>query len=111
MDQPSVPPENSGKRQVKKEGTTKYVYQIDGVLETMTGNVGGFRARLCSLDFLGSVDVPASIFNKELLAYIKWRLKVNEHLDVRKLPVEIQNQIREPMNRYLDNWVSQYGAL
>lgn len=111
MDQPSIPPKNSGNRQAKKASTAKYVYQIEGVLETMSGAVGGFRARLCSLDFLGSVDVPASIFDKELLQYIKWRLKVNNYLDVRKLPVAIQNQIREPMNQYLDNWVLQYGSI
>jgi len=69
------------------------------------------RVLLCSKDFFDSVDVPASIFDKGTLNYLKFRLKVNEFVDVRKLPVPIQNKIRLPMNQWLDNWVIKESAI
>lgn len=82
-----------------------YVYQIKGILEKPNKDIGGMRVLLCSKDFFDSVDVPAEIFDKETLQYLKFRLKVNEYIDVQKLPVHIVNRIRAPMNRWLDNWV------
>jgi hypothetical protein len=82
-----------------------YVYQIKGVLEKPNKEVGGFRITICTVEYMGLVDVPADIFSKELLAYFKYRLAVNNHLDVRKLPNNIINQLRKPMNKWLDEWV------
>jgi hypothetical protein len=82
-----------------------YVYQIKGVLEKPNKDIGGFRVVVCSSDILQAVDVPAGIFKPELLAYFKYRLAVNNHLDVRQLPHKIMNELREPMNDWLDNWV------
>jgi len=85
-----------------------YVYQIKGVLEKPNKEIGGFRVAVCSVDILQYVDVPANIFKPELLAYFKYRLSVNNHLDIRKLPDNIANQLRTPMNEWLDYWVN-YG--
>jgi hypothetical protein len=82
-----------------------YVYQIKGVLEKPNKEVGGFRITICTVDYMGMVDVPANIFSKELLAYFKYRLAVNNYLDVRKIPNSIINQMRMPMNKWLDEWV------
>jgi len=82
-----------------------YVYQIKGVLEKPNKEVGGFRVAVCSADILQHVDVPAEIFKPELLAYFKYRLAVNNHLDVRKLPNHVMNQLRKPMDQWLDYWV------
>ena len=82
-----------------------YVYQIKGILEKPNKEIGGMRVLLCTKDFFDSVDVPSNIFNKEVLDYLKFRLRVNEYIDVQKLPLRIQNQIRTPMNQWLDNWV------
>lgn len=82
-----------------------YVYQIKGVLEKPNKEIGGIRVAVCSATVLDFVDVPASIFNKELLAYLKYRLAVNNYVDVRKFPDKITNQLRTPLNAYLDNWI------
>jgi len=82
-----------------------YVYQIKGILEKPNKDIGGMRVLLCSKDFFDSVDVPAEIFDKSTLKYLKFRLQVNEYIDVQKLPIPIQNRIRSPMNQWLDNWV------
>jgi hypothetical protein len=82
-----------------------YVYQIKGILEKPNKDVGGMRVLVCSKDFFDSVDVPAEVFDKETLRYLKYRLAVNEFVDVRKLPIVIQNRIRSPLNQWLDNWV------
>ena len=82
-----------------------YVYQIKGVLEKPNKEIGGFRVAVCSADILQLVDVPADIFKPELLAYFKYRLAVNNYLDVRKIPDNIANQLRTPMNDWLDYWV------
>lgn len=82
-----------------------YVYQIKGVLEKPNGEIGGFRVAVCSADILQTVDVPADIFKPELLAYFRYRLKVNNYLDVRKVPDKIHNMLRTPMNEWLDYWV------
>jgi hypothetical protein len=81
------------------------VYQIKGVLEKPNKEIGGFRVAVCSVDILEHVDVPANIFKPELISYFKYRLAVNNYLDVRKLPDHIANQLRVPMNKWLDNWV------
>lgn len=82
-----------------------YAYQIKGVLEKPNKEIGGFRVAVCSADILQTVDIPADIFKPELLAYFKYRLAVNNYLDVRKLPDKINNQLRAPMNEWLDYWV------
>lgn len=82
-----------------------YVYQIKGVLEKPNQEIGGIRVAICSADILEYVDVPASIFEKELLAFLRYRLAVNNYVDVRKFPDKITNQLRDPLNAYLDNWI------
>ena len=82
-----------------------YVYQIKGILEKPNKEIGGMRVLLCSKDFFDSVDVPANIFDKETLKYLKFRLAVNDFIDIKKLPVHIVNKIRAPLNQWLDNWV------
>jgi hypothetical protein len=82
-----------------------YVYQIKGIMEKPNKEVGGFMVAVCSADILQNVIVPAEIFKPELLSYFKYRLAVNNHLDVRKLPDPIMNQLRKPMDEWLDYWV------
>ena len=83
-----------------------YGYQITGVLESPPGNITGFRVLVCTLHHFETVDVPARIFDNETLKYVKFRTDLPFKLDIRKLPVEIENKIRFPMNAYLDKWVS-----
>jgi hypothetical protein len=85
--------------------SSTYVYQIKGVMEKPNKEVGGFMVAVCSADILQNVIVPADIFKPELLAYFKYRLSVNNYLDVRKLPDPVMNQLRKPMNEWLDYWV------
>lgn len=74
-------------------------------MEKSDKEIGAIRVAVCSADTLEYVDVPASVFEKELLAFFKYRLAVNNYLDVRKLPNKIIMQLRVPLNAYLDNWI------
>jgi hypothetical protein len=88
-----------------------YVYQIKGVLEKPNKDIGGIRVLVCNKDILELVDIPPEIFDKEILQFLKFRLAVNDFLDIRKLPYSIQNRMRAPMNRWLDNWVMKERIL
>ena len=85
--------------------SSTYVYQIKGILERTNKDICAIRVAVCSAEILQTVDVPAEIFEPELLAFLKYRLAVNNYLDVRKLPNSIQNKLRAPLNQWLDNWV------
>ena len=84
---------------------TTYAYQIQGALENARHDVLGFRVFVCTAKFFDSVDIPAEIFDREVLAYMKFRLAVTERVDMRRLPNAILNKLRPPMNRWLDQWV------
>lgn len=83
-----------------------YVYQIQGALENAQQDILGFRVFLCTSSFFDSVDVPVEIFNKELIAYMKFRLAVTEgKININRLPNKIQNELRKAMGQWLDRWV------
>jgi hypothetical protein len=83
----------------------KYVYQIQGMLETAQGRFGGLRVLVCNVNYFDSVDVPSAIFDKELKKYMEFRLRVYEHMDIQRLPIRVQYQIRTPLGKWLDRWV------
>jgi len=85
---------------------SKYVYQIQGALESPMGKFLGLRVLVCNIDFLDMVDVPVEILDHETTKYLSFRLSItSESLDIQRLPVEIQNRIRAPLGRWLDHWV------
>lgn len=91
---------------------SKYVYQIQGALENAQGKFVGLRVLVCNIDFLEMVDVPVEILDQDTEKYLQFRLSItSEPLVVQRLPVEIQNRIRAPLGRWLDQWVSDtfYG--
>lgn len=83
----------------------QYVYQIKGILEKPNKDVGGIRVLVCDKDNFRTVDVPKEVFDKETLQYLKFRLAVNEYVNIRRLPIPVVNRLREPLNKWLDNWV------
>lgn len=90
---------------------SKYAYQIKGMLETTSGKMGGLRVLVCNANYFDVVDAPVEIFDKDTVAYMQFRLKVNEYLDINRLPIVIQNKLRAPLGRWLDQWVLEnfYG--
>ena len=88
--------------------TIQYSYQIKGIIEDAQQNPYGFRVLLCTKDIFESIDVPGDLFPWDVMRYLKFRLAVNDHLDFRCLPDQLQNRIRIPMNAYLDNWVEEH---
>lgn len=88
----------------------KYAYQIQGSLES-GGILRGFRILICDQYNFDSVDVPIEIFDRETIAYLQFRIKLTEKMDIRKLPVKVENNIRAPLGRWLDRWVLEnfYG--
>lgn len=84
----------------------KYVYQIQGALESRQGDFLGLRVLICDVNNFDSVDVPVEVLDSETAKYIKFRLSITaEALDIQRLPVNIQNKIRTPLGRWLDHWV------
>ena len=91
---------------------TKYVYQIKGALENATGQFKGLRVLICDLYSFETVDAPAAILDRETVKFLQYRLKLTESaVNIQKLPVEVQNKIRAPLGRWLDQWVLEnfYG--
>ena len=84
---------------------SKYVYQIQGALENKDGVLHGLRVLVCDLYNFDSVDVPIAVLDKETRAYLKYRLMVTETMNIQRLPIRIQNNIRAPLGRWLDQWV------
>jgi hypothetical protein len=93
---------------------SKYVYQIQGALESAAGEFQGLRVLVCDLYNFDSVDVPVEILDKETARYLEFRLNITtETMNIQKLPVSVQNRIRAPLGRWLDNWVLEnfYGDI
>jgi len=88
------------------KGMSKYVYQIQGALENAQGQFQGLRVLVCDLYNFDSVDVPYSVLDKETSKFIEFRLKLSaDALNIQKLPDSVQNKIRAPLGRWLDQWV------
>lgn len=84
----------------------KYVYQIQGVLESPAGELKGLRILVCDLYNFDQADVPISILDNETKRYIAFRLKLaDDALNIQRLPAKIQNNIRTPLGKWLDRWV------
>ncbi len=84
----------------------KYVYQIQGVLESPAGKLTGLRILVCDLYNFDQADVPIEILDRETQKYIEFRLKLSEDaLNIQRLPVKVQNNIRNPLGKWLDRWV------
>jgi hypothetical protein len=91
---------------------SKYVYQIQGALENPPGCLRGLRVLVCDLNNLDQADVPVSVIDKETVKYLEFRLKLSDQaLNIQRLPVGIQNKIRVPLGKWLDQWVLEnfYG--
>ncbi len=93
---------------------SQYVYQIHGALENARGQFKGLRVLVCDLNYFDSVDVPVEVLDNETAKFLQFRLKVSKQpLDIQRLPVSVQNRIREPLGRWLDDWVLKnfYGNI
>ena len=85
---------------------SKYAYQIQGALESAQGQFKGLRILVCDLFNFDSVDVPVEILDHETAKYLQFRLQTTTAvLDIAKLPISVQNKIRAPVGRWLDQWV------
>ena len=93
---------------------SNYVYQIHGALENAQGQFKGLRVLVCDLNYFDSVDAPVEILDNETAKFIQFRLKISKQpLDIQRLPVSVQNRIRAPLGRWLDDWVLKnfYGNI
>ena len=91
---------------------SKYVYQIQGALEDAQGRFKGLRILVCDLYNFDSVDAPCEILDRETVKFLEFRLKVsNTAINIQKLPNSVQNKIRIPLGKWLDQWVLEnfYG--
>jgi hypothetical protein len=89
-----------------------YVYQIQGVLENSAGKLQGLRILVCDANNFDQADAPISILDKETAKYLEFRLKLSDSvLSIKRLPLKIQNNIRDSLGKWLDRWVLEnfYG--
>ena len=94
------------------KGMNKYVYQIQGALESAAGEFLGLRVLVCDLYNFDTVDVPRDILDKETSAYLQFRLRVTEQpVNIQRLPHGVQNKLRYLLGKWLDRWVLEnfYG--
>ena len=82
-----------------------YAYQIQGALETIEGRFKGLRVMVCTAHKMATVDVPATVLDKETAKFLEFRLKMSQAINIQRLPFDIQAQIRTPLGRWLDDWV------
>ena len=88
---------------------SKYVYQIQGALENPRGKLRGLRVLICDTNNFDSVDVPIEVIDHETSKYLQFRLSITaEALNIQRLPNGIQNKIRAPLGRWLDQWVLEH---
>ena len=84
----------------------KYVYQIQGALENPPGKLKGLRILVCDLNNFDTADAPIEILDYETVKYLEFRLNLSEDaLNIQRLPVKVQNNIRTPLGKWLDRWV------
>jgi len=91
---------------------SKYAYQIKGALENAAGEFKGLQVLVCDLHNFDIVDVPAEVLDHVTVKYLEFRLKITTMpIDIQRLPYGIQNRIRAPLGRWLDQWVQKefYG--
>lgn len=88
-----------------------YVYQIQGALENEQGRFCGFRVLICDANNFETVDVPRDVVDRETAAYLQYRLRLIEHVEIQRLPIKVQNVIRAKVGKWLDQWVLEnfYG--
>jgi hypothetical protein len=89
-----------------------YAYQIQGALENRQGQLLGLRVLVCDVYNFDSVDVPVEVIDAQTAKYLQFRLSITaESLNIKNLPVAIQNKIRDPLGKWLDQWVLEnfYG--
>ena len=88
------------------------MYQIQGTLENYNGKLTGLRLLVCDLHNFDMADAPISILDKETIRFLEFRLKLsNDALVIQRLPHIIQNKLRIPLGKWLDQWVLEnfYG--
>ena len=88
---------------------SKYAYQIQGALENPPGKLRGLRVLICDVNNFDSVDIPIEVIDHETSKYLQFRLSITaEALNIQRLPNGIQNKIRTPLGRWLDQWVLEH---
>ena len=91
---------------------SRYVYQIQGALENAAGELKGLRLLVCDVHNFDTADVPVEVLDRETIKYLEFRLKLTgDALNIQRLPVRVQNNIRTPLGKWLDRWVLEnfYG--
>jgi len=83
-----------------------YAYQIKGALESVNGKFLGFQVIVCNASKLETVNIPATILDRETVKYLEFRLKLTrDPMNIQRLPFKVQNKIRVPLGNWLDKWV------
>lgn len=83
-----------------------YAYQIKGALESASGKFLGFQVIVCNASKLETVNVPATILDRETIDFLEFRMHLTvTPINIQRLPIKVQNKIRIPLGDYLDRWV------
>lgn len=85
----------------------KYAYRILGFLESKSKRIVGVKVLITSAVHFDELDVPACLFDDEVMDYLRFRLAASGHMKIRNLPPVIYHGIKGPLHDYMDLWVLQ----
>ena len=83
----------------------KYTYQIKSILFNGRKDVLALRVILATDLYFYDVDVPAEVFEYATLVYLGFRMRLCEYMDIRNLPKAVEDKVRKPVERFLDDWI------
>jgi hypothetical protein len=83
----------------------RYTYKLKSFMHNKELGPIGFCVLVMTDNYFYEVDVPADIFDPEIMAYIKFRLKLSQNMEVLNLPPDVQAGLREPLGLFIECWI------
>jgi len=75
------------------------------MLENSSKDIVGVQLAVYVKNEQHDIRVPIDIFSEELIAYMRFRLKIPAKLTIQRLPIRIQNLIRMPIDAFMGEWI------
>jgi hypothetical protein len=83
----------------------KYTYKLKNFLYNKELGPMGFCVLVMTNNYFYEVDVPADIFDPEIMAYIKFRLSISHNMEISRLPPDVQDGLKEPLGFFIECWL------
>lgn len=83
----------------------KYTYKLKSLLTDEELEPIGICVLVMTDSYFYEVDVPAELFDLELMKYIKFRLCLSQMMDVNRLPPKLQEDLKIPLAFFIECWL------